>query len=607
METKPLRTEVILWPVWVARMATMRSVICTVMGHVDHGKSSILDTIRGTSVVSQEAGQITQAIGASLMHIDALKKLCMPLLKEGGVKIRLPGVLMIDTPGHAAFTHLRKRGGTLSDIAILVIDINEGFKPQTLEALEILKSYRTPFIIAANKIDLLPGWRPGKQVLLENISSQSDDVKALLDTRVYQIVARLQELGLDGERFDRVPDYTKQIAIIPCSAKTGECIPELLLVLTGLAQKFLEAQLEYNPEGLARATILEVKQEPGFGQALDLVLHDGTLRVNDMVVVGTLNGAVEGRVKAILECIPVSKHKLPQFRPVKAASAASAVRVSVVDVKDIVAGMPLWGVTESTVEQTKEELRKEIEAIFIETDQEGVIVKADALGSLEAMINILRQQQIPIRRALIGNITRKDVFDADSNIAENPLYAAVLGFNVRVVDDAQTAARESRVKIITSEVIYKIIEDYQAWQKARQAELQQEQLIGLESPVKLKILRGYVFRQNNPAVVGVEILEGKLKVGQALMKETKPVTVVKQIQEEKESIQEAERGKQVSVSLDKVTMGRQLHEEDVLYSVMSEETFRKLKQHKDKLSGDQVNVLKEIAEMMRRENPLWGM
>ena len=235
----------------------IRSPLCVVLAHVDHGKTSILDKIRGSAITKGEAGGITQAIGASIIPLEIIKKICGKLLEALNMKFTIPGLLFIDTPGHASFTSLRKRGGNLADIAILVIDINEGLKPQTIESIEILKQYKTPFIIAANKIDLISGWQPKDMPIITNIEQQGENIRKLLDKKIYELVGKLAERGFNSERFDRVDDFTKSIAIVPTSAKTGEGIPELLMVLTGLAQKFLEKCLNCDTQGPAKGTILE--------------------------------------------------------------------------------------------------------------------------------------------------------------------------------------------------------------------------------------------------------------------------------------------------------------------------------------------------------------
>ena len=264
----------------------IRSPICTVAGHVDHGKTSVLVKIRGTAIVETEAGRITQAIGASIVPLTTIRKICGPLLERLNIKFTIPGLLFIDTPGHAAFTNLRKRGGNLADIAIVVIDINEGIKPQTTEVIDILKQYKTPFVVALNKIDLISGWQSNKTLLLENVSKQSATIQQLLDKKLYELVGRLSTFGLNSERFDRVDDYTKQIAIIPLSAKTGEGMPELLMVITGLAQKYLEKKLDIDIKRFAKGTILEVKETKGLGITLDVIVYDGTLKRNDLIVIG---------------------------------------------------------------------------------------------------------------------------------------------------------------------------------------------------------------------------------------------------------------------------------------------------------------------------------
>ena len=245
-----------------------RSPVCSVVGHVDHGKSTILDHIRRSNIVSKEAGAITQAIGASIIPLETIKKICGPLLDALKTDITLPGILFIDTPGHAAFTSLRKRGGNLADIAVVVIDINEGIMPQTKESIEILKGYKTPFIIALNKLDLVPGFQsdPNKS-LMENLNMQAEQVKQEVDKRLYEIMGKLHELfGFTAERYDRVDDMTKQIVMVPLSAKVGVGIPELLMMLIGIAQRYLEDNLKSDSKGFAKGTVLEVKEEKGFNR-----------------------------------------------------------------------------------------------------------------------------------------------------------------------------------------------------------------------------------------------------------------------------------------------------------------------------------------------------
>ena len=584
---------------------SIRSPICTVAGHVDHGKTSVLDKIRGTAIVETEAGRITQAIGAAIVPLTTIRKICGPLLERLNIKFTIPGLLFIDTPGHAAFTNLRKRGGNLADIAIVVIDINEGIKPQTTEVIDILKQYKTPFVVALNKIDLISGWQSNKTLLLENVSKQSTTIQQLLDKKLYELVGRLSTFGLNSERFDRVDDYTKQIAIIPLSAKTGEGIPELLMVITGLAQKYLEKKLDIDIKRFAKGTILEVKETKGLGITLDVIVYDGTLKRNDLIVIGGLEKPIVTKVKALFEPMPLAemRDKKTKFKAVQSVSASTGIKISSPDIENVVAGMPLRACKEEELEKVKEEIQKEVEEVVIETDDKGIIIKADTLGSLEALIKLLKEKNITIRKASVGNISKKDIAEASTIYAEDPLKAVVLGFNVSC-----DMKEVGLVKIITSDIIYKIIEEFEKWQTEEKARKEKDQLSQLVMPCKLQILKGYVFRQSNPAVSGIEVLAGKLKVGVGLMKdEGKRITFVKSMQSEQENIEEAEKGRQLAISMDNVTIGRQVNEGDILYSIMPESDFRRLKKLKEHLKPEEIEAIKEIAAIMRKENPTWGI
>ncbi|PIO05679.1 translation initiation factor IF-2 [Candidatus Woesearchaeota archaeon CG08_land_8_20_14_0_20_43_7] len=586
---------------------SIRSPVCACVGHVDHGKSSILDSIRGSSIVDTEAGKITQSIGASIVPLDTIKKICGKMLEAMKIDFTIPSLLFIDTPGHAAFTTLRKRGGNLADIAILVVDINEGFKPQTIEAIEILKSYKTPFIVAANKIDLLPGYRSSKTPVLANITSQDKDVLTLIEKKLYEIVGHVYDnSGMSSERFDRVNDFTKEIPIIPCSAKTGEGIPELLMMIAGLAQKYLEKGLKVDLDDYAKGTVLEVKEDKGLGKTINVILYDGSIRLGDTLVIGGIDEPLVTRVKCLFEPAPLAemRDKKSKFTFVKQVCAAIGVKISAPDLDKAIAGMPVRTADESNIEQVKEDVQCEVKEVMIETEKDGIIIKADALGSLEALAHLLKEKNVPIRKATIGDISKKDITEAASTKDSNPLNTVILGFNINIAPDA---GQNQGVKIICNDVIYKTIEDYEAWKEAEQKRLEESELHDITRPCKAQIMQGYIFRQSNPAVCGMEVLEGTLKTGMQLMKDGKVITSVKSMQHEKDSISSAEAGKKVAVSMDNVTVGRQINERDILYSGITEEEFQKLKDMKKFLSNHEKEVLKEIVDIMRKANSVWGV
>jgi len=583
----------------------LRQPILVFMGNVDAGKTQLQDTMRNTAVVSKEAGGITQAIGASIIPLESIKKICGGLLNPA-LKLSIPGILTIDTPGHAAFTNLRRRGGNLADMAVLVIDVREGVKPQTVECLDILKNYKIPFVIALNKVDLLVGWKsqPGT-AMTQSITSQPESTMYELETKLYEVVSQLNEKGINADRFDRVSDYTKQFAIVPTSARTGEGMPELLMVLIGLSQRYMEQNLQVDPTQPAKGTILEVKEEKGLGKTLDVIIYDGHLKVGDTIVIGTMGEPIVTRVKALFEPAPLSemRDKKSKFSAVKEAYAATGVKITAPDIDDVVAGMPLRSCLSTTVKLVAEEIKHEVEEVLLETDDHGIVVKADSLGSLEAVVKLFREQGIAIKKASVGPITKKDCIDAEANIEHDKLECALVGFNVTAL--CQPAPH---VKLILGDIIYRLIEQFQEWQAEEKKKMEAKKLEDLTKPCKIKLLRGYVFRQNNPAVAGVEVLSGTLKTGVQLMKKDGvTLTEAKTIELKQENLQEAKKEQQVAVSMPGVTIGRQLQEDDILWSAVPEHHFRQFRENKKLLTGEEIELLKEIADIMRQNNPAWGI
>jgi len=582
--------------------AMMRQPIVTIMGHVDHGKTSLLDYIRGSSVAAKEAGGITQAIGASIIPLETIRKTCGSLLDQLKFKLTVPGLLFIDTPGHAAFINLRKRGGNLADIAILVIDITKGLEPQTVECIQILKQYKTPFVVALNKVDTLEGWQSKETFLLKNVAAQQEHVQRLFETKLYEVVGKLFELGFSADRFDRVSDYTKQLALVPTSAKTGIGVPELLMVLTGMAQKFLETSLA-QVDGPAKGTIMEVKETAGLGVTMDAIVYEGMLKAGDTIVIGSSEQPIVTRVKALMtpDVLAEMREKKTKYKSVKQVTAATGVKISAPEIEAVQAGMPF--VVAKDIEQAKAEVQQDVEAVTLQTAEHGIIVKADTLGSLEALSFLLQQHNIPVKKASVGPVTKRDLSDAQANLEKDALLAVILGFNIPLPDGVPDG-----IKVFVNPIIYRLIEDFEQWKAGMQKNKVASELDKLTKPAKIQLLSGYVFRQSNPAVVGTEILAGTLRPGTQLMKPSgEVVTDARTLQEEQKSITEAKRGMRIAVSYPGVIVGRQLNENDILYSAITEKEFRAYKDNKDALSNEEKELLKEIALIMREKNPVWGI
>lgn len=571
----------------------IRQPIVSVLGHVDHGKTSLLDAIRGTVVAAGESGGITQHIGASQIPKDVIKKLVGDLLEKFKIEIVIPGLLFIDTPGHEAFTTLRKRGGSAADLAILVVDINEGFQQQTEESVELLKQFKVPFIVAATKIDRIAGWFPNpKKSFLETIKKQRDDVVGDFENKLYRIVAQLSEKGFDSERFDRINNFTKQIAIVPCSGKTGEGIAEILLMLSGLSQQFLKGKLELSDT--VRGSVLEVKNMKGLGTTIDVILYDGVLHKGDYLVIGGPKQTVT-KVRSLLIPRPLQELRVEkQFVQIEKISAAAGIKISALGLDEIVAGSPIISVrNENELESAKKIIQKEVEQISYVKQEDGIIVRADTLGSLEAMIKLLGQNNIPISKAEVGNVNRQDIIEAQS-IRER-LNRVIFLFNQKSPEDVSSFAKDVGVKIFENTVIYRIIEEYLDWkEKEKEAEVK-EKLENVTHPCEIKILKGTVFRQSNPAVFGVEVVKGILKSGVLMKKGNKNIDRVKEIQKEGHAVDQAKKGDKVAVSMENVTVGRQVNEGDVLHSAVSENDLEILKELVNYLSDDEKELLNLIS------------
>jgi translation initiation factor 5B len=578
-------------------MTNIRQPIVTVCGHVDHGKTSILDCLRDSCIQEGEKGGITQKISFTSYPAGQLNKAC-PLIKSSGIELTIPGFLLIDTPGHAAFTNLRKRGGSLADLAILVIDINEGIKPQTAEVIQILKRNKTPFIIALNKIDNIGGWRKLDNSLQKSIENQPINVKQIFDEKYMTLMGSLNSHGFDSDLFYNINDFTKKIALVPCSARTKEGISELIMVLCGLSQKYLANKLTLGkaPKGV----MLEIKKDKSTNY-IEAILYDGELSKNDEIAVANFEAEpIITRIRVLEEIEPLCA----KFKPKQKVQASTGLRMQLVEKAEIAPGMPFLAY-KNNLSEIKEIFKKEISE-NIKTDKQGIVAKADSLGSLEALLVLLKQSNIPVLKAGIGKINKSDIVCAKANLEIDELDAVIAGFNIEIEEDAKEL--KGNIKIITSEVIYELIDKLVDFRKEKAKEIEKIRLMSLAHLCKLSILHQYLFRNTNPAIFGVRIDAGKLVPGTNLIDEKgEEIGRVKNIQSEKKSVQEATESMEVAISISGTNFERQLKDKKFLYSDMGESHFRNFKKNKDLLSQNEMKTLQELAEMKRQKKPEWGI
>ncbi len=476
------------------------------------------------------------------------------------------------------------------------MDINEGFKPQTVESIEILKRFKTPFIVAANKIDLVPFFTNVKNISFRELQkTQRSEYNEELENRLYNLVNKFYEYGLATDRYDRITDFSKTIAIIPVSAKMGIGISDALLMLAGLAQRFLERNIEY-VSGPGKGTVIEVKKEESLGLTLDTVLYEGSLKKGDRLAVSTRNGPAVSKVKAIF--VSGKGKKLVEKSEV---FSAQGIRVVLADKIEVIPGSPAIAVEDNT-DEAFEEIRKESQ-INIPLSLTGVTVKAEALGSLEAISYELSKKEILIRSAGIGDITRRDITDVST--LNDPLSKIIIGFNVEMLPEAQEAALSSDTAVETGSVIYSLVEATEKWIQGKKEEIEEGRKQDTPIPSKFTIMPEYIFRSNKPVIVGVKVLTGRLKVGDSLIKsDGRYAGVIKSIREGETSKKFADAGQEVAISIEGVILHRHIFPSETIYVDVPESVVKSLRENN--MDSGTMETLEEIIKIKRKDNIFWG-
>jgi translation initiation factor 5B len=593
----------------------LRQPVVVVLGHVDSGKTSLLDRIRGTAVQAREAGGITQHIGASFFPIETIKDITGPLYQKlSKSESQIPGLLVIDTPGHEVFANLRVRGGSAADIAILVVDANKGFEAQTIESMEILRKRKVPFVIALNKVDMISGWRKNSNnvhFISDQLAKQDIGIQEILDEKIYNVVGSLSRSGYNSEAYWRVKDFTKEVAIVPVSAATGVGIPELLAVLVGMTQQYMVKKLERH-NGSTRGIVLEINEEVGLGPSANIILLDGILRHGDNIVVAKRDSAIVTKIKALLLPKPLDEMRDPRdkFKPVNEVISAAGLKITSPDLNGVLAGSPLYVLeTKEDEDRLKPIVESEIKsAIINNTDSNGVILRCDTIGSIEAIMDLLKKANVPVQSADIGQITRRDVIAASAVKEKDRYLGVILGFNARVLDDAQKESQERGVKIFNEQIIYNLVRTYTDW-VTYQREHEESILFNEIPPVcKFQFMKGFIFRRNDPAVFGAEILVGKLRQKVLVINEEgRKIGVIHQVQENGKAIEEASKGMQVAVSIKEPVIGRQINEGNIFYTDMNSKQAKMLiERFNHRLNEEEKEVFNRILFLKRKSDSAYG-
>lgn len=491
----------------------LRSPICCILGHVDTGKTKLLDKIRQTNVQEGEAGGITQQIGATYFPVDAIKKKTEVVNRDGSFEFKVPGLLVIDTPGHESFSNLRSRGSSLCNIAILVVDIMHGLEPQTLESMKLLRDRKTPFIVALNKIDRLYGWKKvenngfEESLALQNKGVQNEFAKRLADTKV-----AFAEQGFNAELFYENKSLSKIVSLVPTSAHTGEGIPDMLKLILHLTQEKMTGSLMYLAE--VQATVLEVKAIEGFGMTIDVILSNGILREGDKIVLCGVDGAITTNIRALLTPAPLKELRLKSaYVHNKEAKAALGVKISATGLEGAIAGSRLMVVgPDDDQSDIEEEIESDLGALFsrVEKSGRGVTVQASTLGSLEALLDFLKASKIPVANVGIGPVFKRDVMNCGTMLEKNKEYAVMLCFDVKVDKEAQQYADEQGIKIFTADIIYHLFDSFTKHMELIAEKKKEDSKLLAVFPCVLSPVA--VFNKTGPIVVGVDVIEGNLRL-----------------------------------------------------------------------------------------------
>ncbi|KAL3150312.1 hypothetical protein ABBQ32_000160 [Trebouxia sp. C0010 RCD-2024] len=574
----------------------LRSPICCILGHVDTGKTKILDNVRRTNVQDGEAGGITQQIGATYVPEDALLKRTQALRANGEQStLKLPGLLIIDTPGHESFSNLRSRGSSLCDIAILVVDMMHGLEQQTIESINLLKMRKTPFVVALNKIDRLFDWKAQTDApIQQSLSSQKAHVKREFDERLKQSVLNLNEQGLNVALYWENPDKRKYVNVVPTSAITGEGLPDMLQLLVDLTQSMMASRLMVISE--TQCTVLEVKVIEGLGTTIDVVLVNGVLHESDTIVLCGMAGPIVTQIRSLLTPHPLKELRVRgSYLHHKEIKAAQGVKIAAQNLESAVAGTQmLVAGPGDDIEVLKAEVMEDMKDIFGSVDRsgEGVCVQASTLGSLEALLEFLKTPavKIPVSGINIGPVHKKDVMRASVMLEKGrKKFACLLAFDVPVTREAREMAESLGVRVFTADIIYHLFDQFTAYLKTVKDEEQEAAKFDAVFPCILRIIPQMVFNKKDPIIVGVDVEEGIAKVGTPICIPSQggiEIGRIASMELNHKPVDTAKRGDAVAMKIEPANateatrlFGRHFTEKDLLVSKISRKSIELLKKH----------------------------
>jgi len=342
-----------------------------------------------------------------------------------------------------------------------------------------------------------------------------------------------------------------------------------------------------------------------------MILIDGHLKKEHNIIVAKRDSVVVTKLKAMLLPKPLDEMRDPRdkFKPINEVQAAAGIKIASPDLDGVLPGSTVYATDDATkAEELKKSIESEMKSVFIKTETKGVILKCDTIGSLEALIEMLRRQQIPISMADIGPVTRRDIMEAKAIKENNRHLGVILSFNVKVTPEAETESENYHIRIFSDKVIYSLVDSYTQWVDEDSSNVENAMYAELTPIGKFTFLKGYIFRNSNPAVFGIRVDAGNLRQKIAFMnKSGKKIGTIHQLQDQGKTMESAKKGQEVACSVQNITVGRQIKEEDVFYTLPPPDDAKQyLKKFMKNLSSEELQVLNEIVEIQRVLNPVYG-
>ena len=508
----------------------LRSPICTVLGHVDAGKTSLLDMLRESNVQKKEAGGITQKIGTTFMKKESIEEITKEINKE----IKIPGIIYVDTPGHECFSAIRLCGLLISDIIIIIVDIFKGLEQQTIECINLLHEYKKPFIIAVNKIDRLNGWKsntPNMSTCLKNVlKNQNKNTLSILDDHINKICNQLSSYGFHSSLYYKNNDIKYTISIVPISAKLGFGLPDLIMLINVLSQQMISSKLTVTNK-VDGGYIIEKIKDKKYGNLLSSLLINGKIKNNDCIMLLDENdNIVEFQLKHLYE--PIEGLEVKDSLNILLVPEINTQLPFIIKCNDELnpkPGTPFYVVNKDNKTKIYELLEKYKNKYLnpnkIKLEKYGIQINAKTYNSAQGLGELCNTKGIQISKIMIGDINKINLMKLNNKYENlnktkndftfNKRYMVILAYDTCVSDELLKMAEDMNIKIMTNKLIYQLVEEYENHVVKLDKEFK-NQYPNLRKPCEIKIIDKFVFHKKDPIIIGVSVTKNNLHIGMVI-------------------------------------------------------------------------------------------